>query len=502
MELLDRFLGDDDSESDGAADGDDMLFEEDGADDFGGDDGFDDGFDDGLGFDDDGEGGGAATAELEGRIDEMENEVASLSSTVSTIRSENEEISNTVEDVEENVRKLLDIYEMVTRGVNPFVDDVQGGAGGGLDGGGGSLGLFDDDEDDPDEDLDDDIAGAEAEEFFDDDFLDENDAPDGGFDDSFDGGTIDDGSTTTDTMPDDSDDSDDSGKSFDELKDEYESGDAEWAGEGDATNGGSTGFSEGSDDDFGGADGIGGEVGDDFDGAGGFDEGSDDDFGGADGTGGEVGDDFGETGEFDEGSNGDFGGMDASDDADIPDSEPASEPTADPEPDPEPEAEPTHMNDTRSPQSAGQPAQAQRQRPEDTGEGAGDLQFAANTMMNDGKSMPTKPYLTHLPSGYVGDLLIMEWLEYLIEESDVNDAARAVEYYRRIQWLGEDAADELLDFLVGFGEVDEDVTGAPTDLSIDHHVASLRYVSRLTGSTADSVVFECWSGGGGVPFGL
>jgi flagellar protein FlaE/flagellar protein FlaC len=122
--------------------------------------------------------------------------------------------------------------------------------------------------------------------------------------------------------------------------------------------------------------------------------------------------------------------------------------------------------------------------------------------MDGSEAAVTKPYLPRLPSGYVSDLLVMEWLEYLVEEGDVADAARAVEYYRRIQWLGEDAADELHDFLVGFGEVDDDVTGAPSDLSIDHHVASLRYISRLTGSTADSIVFECWSGGGGVPFGL
>jgi flagellar protein FlaE/flagellar protein FlaC len=138
--------------------------------------------------------------------------------------------------------------------------------------------------------------------------------------------------------------------------------------------------------------------------------------------------------------------------------------------------------------------------PEETG--AGDLQFAANTVMQG--SGTSKPYLETVPSGYVGDLLVMEWLEYLVEEGDVEDAARAVEYYRRIQWIGEGAADELRDFLVGFGDLDADreVTGAPSTLSIDHHVASLRYISRLTGSTADSVVFDCWSGGGGVPFGL
>ena len=428
MELLERFLGSDDDESDADGGDDDMFFEEeDDLDDFGGDD-----FgDDGLGFDD-GDDGGAATAELEGRIDEMENEVASLSSTVSTIRSENEEISNTVEDVEENVRKLLDIYEMVTRGVNPFVDDVQAG-GGGFDGGGGSLGLFDDDEDEDAEELDDDIAGAEAEDFFDDDFLDDEDGDEDDFGDL--GGAIDDDPTTEDTMADD--DSDDSGKSFEELKDEYNSGEADWADDdGDATNGDTADdFDEGAEDD-----------GDDF------------------GDLGDDGDDFGDLGD-----GGGFG-------------------------------DPPTTDDDSTPEAMATDGAAATPTPEGTG--AGDLQFAANTVMQG--SGTSKPYLETVPSGYVGDLLVMEWLEYLVEEGDVEDAARAVEYYRRIQWIGEGAADELRDFLVGFGDLDADreVTGAPSTLSIDHHVASLRYISRLTGSTADSVVFDCWSGGGGVPFGL
>jgi flagellar protein FlaE/flagellar protein FlaC len=469
MELLDRLLNRDDDEgsgSDGSSGDDDMFFEEDEGDldGFGGGDGFDDE----LGFDEGGDDGGAATAELEGRIDEMENEVASLSSTVSTIRSENEEISNTVEDVEENVRKLLDIYEMVTRGVNPFVDDAQA-SGGGFDGqGNGSLGLFDDDGDDDEAELDDDIAGADAEDFFDDDFLDEGDGDGfGDFDEP-----SDDAPTTEDTMADDSDDSDDSGKSFEELKNEYESGDADWAEDDDvATNGDADEtFEEGF-----------GEVDVAADDA---DETVDEEFAATNGD--DFADDFGETGDLEDFDDGEF-------------EDPA------PEPDPDDTLDETPDGPTdEAPATAGADAGAAQTAAERTADagGAGDLQFAANTLMDGSQATVTKPYLNRLPSGYVGDLLVLEWLEYLVEESDVADAARAVEYYRRIQWVGEDAADELHDFLVGFGEVDDDVTGAPSALSIDHHVASLRYISRLTGSTADSIVFECWSGDGGVPFGL
>jgi flagellar protein FlaE/flagellar protein FlaC len=130
-----------------------------------------------------------------------------------------------------------------------------------------------------------------------------------------------------------------------------------------------------------------------------------------------------------------------------------------------------------------------------------DLQFAANTMMG-GESAATKPYLERLPPGYVIDLLVIEWLEFLVEEADVDDAAGAVEFYRRIQWLGDEAADDLREYLAGFGEVDDDAASTPSNLSIDHHVTSLRYVSRLTGSGVDPMVFDCWREGGGGRRGL
>jgi flagellar protein FlaE/flagellar protein FlaC len=293
-------------------------------------------------------------------------------------------------------------------------------------------------------------------------------------------------------MADDSDDSDDSGKSFEELKDEYDSGEADWADESDgATNGDADdAFAETADDgnEF---DGLGDDLDEDFATDDGTDDDFDEDFAAEDGLGDDfdedfaaedgLGDDFDEDFATDDGTDGDLG------EREFGQSDDGSEAPSNPER--TPDATPADVA------TDGAAATAE-------GTGAGDLQFAANTMMQG--SGTSKPYLETVPSGYVGDLLVMEWLEYLVEQGDVEDAARAVEYYRRIRWLGEDAADQLRDFLIGFGELDADreVTGAPSTLSIDHHVASLRYISRLTGSTADSVVFDCWSGGGGVPFGL
>ncbi|WP_348613484.1 FlaD/FlaE family flagellar protein [Halobaculum rarum] len=440
--LLDRFRDGDDGPGDVDDDGDDLLGGDDGA--FGGADGGDDDLGDLGGMDDwddddpfggDEGGGDDGVAELEKRVDDLENEVASLSSTVNTVRSENEEISGKVEDMGEDVRSLLDIYEMVTRGINPFVDDVQGG--GGDFGGEGGFGLFDDadGEEESEDDLDEDLASADAEGFFDEDLagdemddleedpdddgmddLDEMDEADS-FDDDLDGfGDDDADDTDSDTMATDNG----GGKSFSELKDEYESGDADW--DGDAAE------AEAAADETGGPlDALDTEP-----------ESNGHDETGALGTGG------------------------------------GPEPEPDPDPAPESTAGPTD--------------------PSRRGAGVdenGGFEFVEEDDLSD---EPDKPYLTSLPGDYVGDLMVMEWLEFLVEESTTTDAVRAVNYYERVEWIDEEVADQLKGFLSGFGDIDRNLMDRPgTDhLDLDHHTRSLKYIMQLTDATAESVVIDRW----------
>ncbi|WP_228443496.1 FlaD/FlaE family flagellar protein [Natrarchaeobaculum sulfurireducens] len=206
----------------GDNDGDDFL--DDGDDDFLADDGDLGGGEMAIGEMEDADSG--VSSEIEARVEEMENDVGSLSSTVNTVQSENEKISESLEDIEENIRKLLEVYEMVTQGVNPFVeedslnDTFGGGAPGTGDFGGGS--LFDSDDDGTDdEEMDEDIASAEAEEFLDESIIEDDEFADDDFaDEEFDDGT--------DEEPEADASGGDDDLSFDELKSEFESGDAEW----------------------------------------------------------------------------------------------------------------------------------------------------------------------------------------------------------------------------------------------------------------------------------
>jgi flagellar protein FlaE/flagellar protein FlaC len=101
----------------------------------------------------------AKISEFDARIKDIENEVGLISSKLSTIRAENEEIGKRVQEIEENIRKLLGIYEMVTEGINPFATESFASDDG--------FGLFSFKKENK-EDLPDELLSKEPESFFED----------------------------------------------------------------------------------------------------------------------------------------------------------------------------------------------------------------------------------------------------------------------------------------------------------------------------------------------
>jgi len=503
--MFESIMADDEEGGDGGdlggeeMDGGLMTDEGDGDDDLGGLGGLDDSDDlGGFGGDDEfgemeGGGGGGNVGELEHRLDELENEVGNLSSTVNTVRNENEQISGSVEEVEENVRKLLDIYEMVTRGVNPFADDIDAGMGGGL-GDDESFGLFADEDEGGDAEVDDDIADADAEGFFDEDLVEDDAAVDPGVDDAFDEGdafqdNFDDGDDA-----DEGTDSDGGGTSFEELKDEYESGDADWAEED---------LDDGDDQAEGVAEGLDAELSDDLGDSleGGSEEPFDDDL---------ADDDL-----FDEVI-----------EADETDDEDAVEPA------------PEDAEEAVEAEEAADEAAAEEAIEGDASNGAGDLEGAEGKVPAEteqdasvdddtgvveeaeaatdqepslGGNGPApddaqagdevagtdepgdvgaapdasngvatgnaegKPYLATLPEGFASDLIVVEWLEFLVSEAGVRETASAIDYYESIDWIDERVADQLQEYLAGFE------SAGSGSLTIDHHTQSLKFISQLNG---------------------
>ncbi|WP_280537760.1 FlaD/FlaE family flagellar protein, partial [Halopenitus sp. POP-27] len=421
----------------------------------------------------DGGGGGVDTLELERRVEELENDVDAIDATVSTVRSENESVQGTVEEIEEDIRNLLGIYEMVTQGVNPFADEVDGFDGNGFNSGGNetTLGLFEqggnDATTDPGQDLEFEGSGnadptdegspvedpgeptndeIEPEQELETDSADSIDPEPASEPETTANSepttrrsepetTADSEPTTRRSEPETTADSEpttrrsepdattDGSKSFSDLKAEYDRGGADTTATS-TRNPGPVRMSTGS--------------------------------------------------------------------VPVTESERPNKPETDPDSEPKPKSEP-EPEVTNPPADRVETERTRREVEDTRPENGVDDGFE---YVDDEDLEPARrdPYLRSLPEGYVGDLLVMEWLEYLVETATVTDAARAIRYYERIDWVSPSVAERLRDFLAGFGQVDRNVVVRPgtDELDRDHHTRSLRYIIQLNEATTRDVLVERW----------
>ena len=89
----------------------------------------------------------------------------------------------------------------------------------------------------------------------------------------------------------------------------------------------------------------------------------------------------------------------------------------------------------------------------------------------------SKPYLSAPPSTYAAEVLVFEWLEYLVAKVGFQRAAAALSYYASIGWITDDAEAALREYLRGVGGSDDGKDGR---LDMDDHLLSLIYVARLS----------------------
>ena len=369
-----------------------------------------------------GDAGDNKVAELEDRIGEMENQVSSLSSDMNTVRQENIQIGETVDELDDTIRKLLDIYEMVTRGINPFVDDAR--EMGGIDGGDGAFGLFDAEETTESENLDDDVAAADPDSFFDDDLgrLDtaagEQKAEIAAEDElSEEERNAAPGLEGDADEPDESasDPADAAGASFDELKAEYQSGDGEW--------------SDGED-------------------------------------------------------TADADPTEAFDDVTEPEGEAETDGEETPDDAAEPADYSETLDGTTPPDgddlSGGPDADADEAADATDDANAATTSTAATDATGTGDD-DEDAYLASLPPSYVAETLLLEWADYLVAEGGARNAVRAVRQYREFGWLSTRAADDFEAYVVGAADASSPAGGDV--LTVDHHATSLSYVVRLAGDS-------------------
>jgi archaellum component FlaD/FlaE len=79
---------------------------------------------------------GPDPAELDVRINELEDDIDSTESAVRAVQSSQEEMAQSVEEMNERVRQLTGVYDRLMAEENPFIDDTRSGAA--PDGNGGT----------------------------------------------------------------------------------------------------------------------------------------------------------------------------------------------------------------------------------------------------------------------------------------------------------------------------------------------------------------------------
>jgi flagellar protein FlaE len=89
-----------------------------------------------------------------------------------------------------------------------------------------------------------------------------------------------------------------------------------------------------------------------------------------------------------------------------------------------------------------------------------------------------KPYLRAVPDTYAAEFVVFEWLEFLLLHAGYQGATEALHYYESIDWITEDVASQLDDYLLG---IDDEASGESSELDVDDHMLSLVYVAKLSG---------------------
>lgn len=96
-------------------------------------------------------------------------------------------------------------------------------------------------------------------------------------------------------------------------------------------------------------------------------------------------------------------------------------------------------------------------------------------MLEDTLEELSTPYLPDLPDSYRAELLVLEWLEFLVGTAGKGEAIEGLAYYTSIGWITKAVETDLREYLRGIDAAPE----TPTPLNQDDHVTSLVYIARL-----------------------
>ena len=99
-----------------------------------------------------------------------------------------------------------------------------------------------------------------------------------------------------------------------------------------------------------------------------------------------------------------------------------------------------------------------------------------------------RDYLKEVPSDPESVIVLMKWLQYLIDKCGRDNLSNILDYYVDIGWISQDAKISLIDYSQGITE--EERTGEVvrkdiTDLPSKDHIQSFVYIQKLKGKRFD-----------------
>ena len=92
--------------------------------------------------------------------------------------------------------------------------------------------------------------------------------------------------------------------------------------------------------------------------------------------------------------------------------------------------------------------------------------------------------LTKIPNDPESIIVLMKWLQYLIDKCGRINLPTVLDYYVDIGWISEDAKINIMDYSNG---IKEEITksGTTTDLQAKDHIQSLLFIQKIKGKQVD-----------------
>ncbi len=83
-------------------------------------------------------------------------------------------------------------------------------------------------------------------------------------------------------------------------------------------------------------------------------------------------------------------------------------------------------------------------------------------------------------------VIIMKWLQYLVDKLGRNNLNDALDYYVNINWITDDVRLDLIDYSKGITEKNsKDATKKDKDMNTKDHIQSLLFIQKLKGKQLD-----------------